>query len=60
MKKYNMPTMELSLFDAEVVSTSEVSKMSEDLTAFNSEMEAIKNNGGLTRAITWEQLNITW
>ena len=60
MKKYNMPKMEISLFDAEVVSTEETNEMSTKMAAFNEEMATIANSGGVARTITWDQLKVTW
>lgn len=58
MKKYNMPKMEISLFDAEVVSTN--NEESGKLQAFNDEYNNILNNKGVARTITWDQLKVTW
>lgn len=60
MKKYNMPTMEISLFDVEVVSTGETSKQSADMATFNDEMKTIASGGGVTKTISWNELKWTY
>ena len=60
MKKYNMPKMEISLFDAEVVSTEQtLIQQSDEMAQFNREM-ADMADGGVARTITWEQLKVIW
>ena len=59
MKKYNMPTMEISLFDAEVVSTSgegATSAAMENFTAFQNGIDA----NGIARTIYWDKLEFTY
>ena len=57
MKKYNMPTMEISLFDAEVVSTSnEASAAMENFTEFQ---ENIGTNG-IAKTIEWSELKVIY
>ena len=57
MKKYNMPTMEISLFDAEVVSTSnEASAAMENFTEFQGNV----GTKGIARTITWKELELIW
>ena len=57
MKKYNMPKMEISLFDAEVVSTS--NDESTNLQDFTDKYNTALANG-VARTITWDQLKVTW
>ena len=60
MKKYNMPTMEISLFDAEVVSTEQnLTQQSAQMAAFNEEM-ANMENGGVAKTISWQELKVIW
>ena len=60
MKKYNMPAMEISLFDAEVVSTNQTTgDMSRDLANFNEFQNGIGPNG-IARTITWKELELIW
>ena len=57
MKKYNMPTMEISLFDAEVVSTSnEASAAMENFTEFQ---EKIGTNG-IAKTIEWNDIKVIY
>ena len=60
MKKYNMPKMEISLFDAEVVSTGEMSEQSTAWNNFNQEWDAIIKSGGVTKSIEWKELGWTY
>ncbi len=62
MKKYNIPTMEISLFDAEVVSTGETSLTQESakMAQFNQEMAEISTNGGIAKTISWTNLDWTY
>lgn len=60
MKKYNMPTMEISLFDAEVVSTEQnLTQQSDEMAQFNQEM-ANMANGGVAKTISWQELSVIW
>ena len=60
MKKYNMPKMEISLFDAEVVSTNQTTdEISRDLANFNEFQNSI-DAGGIARTIRWDELKVTW
>lgn len=60
MKKYNMPKMEISLFDAEVVSTEQnLIQQSDEMAAFNQEM-ANMTNGGVAKTISWQELSVIW
>ena len=60
MKKYNMPKMEISLFDAEVVSTEQnLTQQSAQMAAFNEEM-ANMENGGVAKTISWQELSVIW
>lgn len=57
MKKYNMPTMEISLFDAEVVSTSnEASAAMENFTEFQGNV----GTKGIARTIEWSELKVIY
>ena len=59
MKKYNMPTMEISLFDAEVVSTSNEGAMSANLQAFNEAYNQALANGFAT-TIDWNDIKVIY
>ena len=59
MKKYNMPTMEISLFDAEVVSTSSENQTSTAMEDFTRFQESIGENG-IARTISWDKLKFTY
>ena len=60
MKKYNMPTMEISLFDAEVVSTNQsTQQMSRDLANFNEFQNSIGADG-IAKTISWNDLHWTY
>lgn len=60
MKKYNIPTMEISFFDAEVVSTAELTQQSAKMAQFNQEMAEISTNGGIAKTISWTNLDWTY
>lgn len=60
MKKYNMPKMEISLFDAEVVSTEQnLIQQSDKMAQFNQEM-ADMASGGVAKTISWQELSVIW
>ena len=60
MKKYNMPTMEISLFDAEVVSTNQTTEhTSDDMANFTAFQNGIDANG-IARTIYWDKLEFTY
>lgn len=59
MKKYNMPTMEISLFDTEVVSTSNEGAMSANLQAFNEAYDQALLNG-VAKTIDWSQIKVIY
>ena len=58
MKKYNMPTMEISLFDVEVISTTG-NDASTGLTAFENAYQTA-SNGGVAKTIQWNELSTIW
>lgn len=59
MKKYNMPTMEISLFDTEVVSTSSEGTMSDGLQAFNEAYNQALTNG-VAKTIEWNDIKVIY
>lgn len=59
MKKYNMPTMEISLFDAEVVSTSGENQTSTAMEDFTRFQDSIDGNG-IATTIRWDELQFTY
>ena len=59
MKKYNMPTMEISLFDAEVVSTSGEGATSAAMENFTEFLNSIGENG-IAKTINWNDLQFTY
>lgn len=63
MKKYNMPAMEISLFDAEVVSTSSEGAMSAASAAmenFTQFQESIAAGNGISKTIGWNELEFIY
>ena len=59
MKKYNMPKMEISLFDVEVVSTSE-NPQSTAMVNFTNEYNQALANNGIAKTISWDKLKFTY
>ena len=59
MKKYNMPTMEISLFDAEVVSTSE-NPQSAAMVNFTNEYNQALANNGIAKTIEWNDIKVIY